>query len=181
MINIEPYDCLKSSQEIRQWYEKNYHLLSLSGLWLKGGEPNTMEPAWFHQADLRFLICRLSTYRDVSISISHPLVAQIAQEVKGVFTDFAFLPPPKDLEIMTASSIPLWLGTTTKEPPCSFDVLGISNSFVLELLNLPKLLHFSGIPLFKTERMMHQSIPLIVLGGASSAVTSVLHGPIAGA
>lgn len=178
MINIKPYDCLKSSQEIKQWYEKNYYLLSLAGLWLKGEEPNTMDPALFHQAELRFLICRLSTYRDVSISISHPLVAQIAQEVEGVFTDFAFLPPPKDLDLMTASKIPMWVGTTTKEPPCSFDVLGISNSFVLELLNLPKLLHFSGIPLFKSERMIRPDVPLIVLGGASSAVTSVLHGPI---
>jgi radical SAM superfamily enzyme YgiQ (UPF0313 family) len=178
MINIKPHDCLKSSQEIKQWYEKKYHLLSLAGLWLKGEEPNTMDPVLFHQAGLRFLICRLSTYRDVSISISHSLVAQIAQEVEGVFTDFAFLPPPKDLELMTASKIPLWTGTTTKEPPCAFDVLGISNSFVLELLNLPKLLHFSGIPLFKSERMIRPDVPLIVLGGASSAVTSVLHGPI---
>lgn len=178
MFNIKPHDCLKSSQEIKQWYERNYYLLSLAGLWLKGEEPNTMDPALFHQAELRFLICRLSTYRDVSVSISHPLVAQIAQEVEGVFTDFAFLPPSKDLALMTASKIPLWIGTTTKEPPCAFDVLGISNSFVLELLNLPKLLHFSGIPLFKSERMMRPDVPLIVLGGASSAVTSVLHGPI---
>ena len=49
---------------------------------------------------------------------------------------------------------------------------------MLELLNLPKLLHFSGIPLFKNERMMRRDIPLVVLGGASAAVTSVLHGPI---
>lgn len=177
MIPIKPYDCLRSSKEIRLWYEKNYHLLSRAGLWLKGEEPNTMDPALFYQAELRFLICRLSTYRDVSVSISHPLVAQIAQEVAGVFTDFAFLPPPKDLGVMTDAHIPLWVGTTTKEPPGAFDVLGISNSFVLELLNLPKLLHFSGIPLFKNERMMRSDIPLIVLGGASAAVTSVLHGP----
>ncbi|MDE1889662.1 MAG: hypothetical protein KGI30_05335, partial [Planctomycetota bacterium] len=178
MLNIKPYDCLASSHEIKQWYENNYHLLSLSGLWLKGGEPNTMDPALFTQAEVRFLICRLSTYRDVSTSISHSLIAQIAQEVEDIFTDFAFLPPPKDVEVMTASKIPLWVGTTTKEPPCAFDVLGISNSFVLELLNLPKLLHFSGIPLFKNERMLRPDIPLIVLGGASAAVTSVLHGPI---
>ena len=137
-----------------------------------------MDPALFPQAELRFLICRLSTYRDVSASISHGLVAQIAQEVEGVFTDFAFLPPPKDTEVMTTSKIPLWVGTTTKEPPCAFDVLGISNSVVLELLNLPKLLHFSGIPLFKNERMMRQEIPIVVLGGANAAVTSVLHGPV---
>ncbi|MBI2471455.1 MAG: radical SAM protein [Planctomycetes bacterium] len=178
MFDIKPCSCLKSSREIKQWYEKNFYLLSLAGLWLKGGEPNTMDPALFDQAKLRFLICRLSTYRDVSASISHSLVAQIAQEVEGVFTDFAFLPPPRDVEVMTASNIPLWVGTTTKEPPCTFDVLGISNSVVLELLNLPKLLHFSGIPLFKNERLMRQDIPLIVLGGASAAVTSVLHGPI---
>ncbi len=140
-----------------------------------------MDTALFPHAELRLLICRLSTYRDVSISISHSLVAQIAQEVDGIFTDFAFLPPPKDLEVMTASKIPFWVGTTTKEPPCAFDVLGISNSFVLELLNLPKLLHFSGIPLSKNERMIREDIPLIVLGGASSAVTSVLHGLIVGA
>ena len=160
MFNITPCDCLTSSQEIKQWYEKNYHSLSLNGLWLKGGELNTMDPSLFTQAELRFLVCRLSTYRDVSASISHGLVAQIAQEVEGVFTDFAFLPPPKDTEVMTTSKIPLWVGTTTKEPPCAFDVLGISNSVVLELLNLPKLLHFSGIPLFKNERMMRQEIPI---------------------
>ena len=97
MLNINPYDCLTSSQEIRQWYDQNYYLLSLSGLWLKGGEPNTMDPALFSQAELRFLICRLSTYRDVSTSISHSLIAQIAGEVEGVFTDFAFLPPPRTL------------------------------------------------------------------------------------
>ncbi|HHT9129642.1 MAG TPA: hypothetical protein ACFYEC_02100, partial [Candidatus Brocadiaceae bacterium] len=180
MFNITPHDCLRSSQEIKPWYEKNCYLLSLAGLWLKGEEPNTMDPALFSQARLRFLICRLSTYRDVSTSISHSLIAQIAQEIEGVFTDFAFLPPPKDVEIMTASKIPLWVGTTTKEPPSAFDVLGISNSFVMELLNLPKLLHFSGIPLFKNERMLRSDIPLIVLGGASAAVTSVLHGPVKG-
>ncbi|MBM4056589.1 MAG: hypothetical protein FJ264_18360, partial [Planctomycetes bacterium] len=178
MFDIKPYDCVKSSQEIKQWYEKNYHSLSLNGLWLKGGEPNTLDQSLFTQAEVRFLICRLSTYRDVLASISHGLVAQIAQGIEGVFTDFAFLPPPKDLEIMTASKIPLWVGTTTKEPPCAFDVMGISNSVVLELLNLPKLLHFSGIPLFKNKRMMRQEIPIVVLGGANAAVTSVLHGPI---
>ncbi|MDR4506956.1 MAG: radical SAM protein [Candidatus Brocadiaceae bacterium] len=139
-----------------------------------------MDPALFAQAKLRFLICRLSTYRDVSISTSHSLVAQIAQEVEHVFVDFAFLPPPKDLEIMSASQVPLWVGTTTKEPPSAFDVLGISNSFVLELLNLPALLLFSGIPLFKKERMLRSDIPLIVLGGANAAVTAVLHGPAEG-
>ena len=177
MFNITPCDCLKSSQEIKQWYEKYYHSLSLNGLWLKGGEFNTLDPALFSQAELRFLICRLSTYRDVSASISHGLVAQIAQEVEGVFTDFAFLPPPKDTEVMTTSKIPLWVGTTTKEPPCAFDVLGISNSVVLELLNLPKLPPFFRYSTLQNERMMRQEIPLIVLGELT-AVTSILHGPI---
>ncbi|MBM4055697.1 MAG: radical SAM protein [Planctomycetes bacterium] len=178
MVHETPADCLKSSSAIRQWYEDKYYTLSLSGLWLKGGEPNTMPPSLFSASEVKFLICRLSTYRDVATSISHALVAQIAQEVEGVFTDFAFLPPPKDLQIMIDAKIPLWVGTTTKEPPCAFDVIGISNSFVLEMLNLPKLLFFSGIPLYKTERMKQSSIPLVVLGGANAAVTQVLHGPI---
>jgi len=173
-----PADCLKSSSEIRQWYEEKYYSLSIAGLWLKGGEPNTMSPALFSESEVRFLICRLSTYRDVSASISHALIAQIAQETEGVFTDFAFLPPPKDLKIMIDAKIPLWVGTTTKEPPCAFDVIGISNSFVLEMLNLPKLLLFSGIPLYKSERIDQNTIPLIVLGGANAAVTQTLHGTV---
>jgi len=180
MFTKEPIKCLYSSQEIKQWYESHYYLLSWAGLWLKGGEPNTMSPAMFYQAELRFLVCRLSTYRDVAASISHALVGQIVGEVENVCADFAFLPPPKDIRIMTESKIPLWVGTTTKEPPRAFDILGISNSFVLELLNLPKLLLFSGIPLFKTERMKMPDIPLIIIGGANAAVTSVLHGPING-
>lgn len=137
-----------------------------------------MDPAAFSRAEVRFLVCRLSTYRDVSVSVSHSLVAQIAQEVEDVYVDFAFLPPPKDAEIMATAKIPLWVGTTSKEPPCAFDVLGISNSFVLELLNLPKLLYASGIPIFKDERMVRPDIPIVVLGGANAAVTSVLHGPV---
>lgn len=180
MNQFKPHACLHSSKEIKNWYESNYHLLSLAGLWLKGGEPNTMPPHLFSQADLRFLICRLSTYRDVTASISHSLVSQIAREIEGVFVDFAFLAPPKDMRLMVESKIPLWVGTTTKEPPRAFDVLGISNSFVLELLNLPSLLLHSDIPLFKTERMLCDDIPLIVLGGANSAVTSILHGPVKG-
>lgn len=180
VFDLKPYEYIKSSGDIKKWYEENYHLLSLGGLWLKGEEPNTMDATLFPQAELKFLICRLSTYRDVSPSISHSLLSQIAREVQGVFVDFAFLPPPKDMEVMNTSKIPLWVGTTTKEPPCTFDVLGISNSFVLELLNLPKLLHFSGIPLSKNERMMRHDVPLVVLGGANAAVTSVLHGPVKG-
>ncbi|MCF6149279.1 MAG: radical SAM protein [Candidatus Kuenenia sp.] len=178
MFQYPPVDCLKSSSEIRQWYEEKYYSLSLAGLWLKGGEPNTMPPAMFAVSEVRFLICRLSTYRDVATSISHALVAQIAQEVEGVFTDFAFLPPPRGLQIMADAKIPLWVGTTTKEPPCAFDVIGISNSFVLEMLNLPKLLLFSGIPLCKSERMKQNAIPLVVLGGANAAVAQVLHGVV---
>jgi radical SAM superfamily enzyme YgiQ (UPF0313 family) len=180
MLDNKPYDCLKSARDIKKWYDENYHLLSRGGLWLKGEEPNTMDAALFPQSGLKFLVCRLSTYRDVSVSISHSLLAQIAREVAGVFVDFAFLPPPRDIKVMSDSGIPLWVSTTTKEPPCAFDVLGISNSFVLELLNLPKLLYFSGIPLFKTERMARPDIPFVVLGGANAAVTSILHGPVKG-
>ena len=137
---------------------------------VKRGRTQYHGPRPFSQAELRFLICRLSTYRDVSTSISHSLIAQIAGEVEGVFTDFAFLPPPRDIDLMAASRIPPWVGTTTKEPPTAFHVLGISNSFVLELLNLPKLLHLSGIPLFKTERMLREDVPFIILGAPVPAL-----------
>ncbi|MBI1849111.1 MAG: hypothetical protein HYR85_02075 [Planctomycetes bacterium] len=165
---------------IRRFYEASFHRLSGHGLWFLGGEPNVQAPEEMADARLRFLVCRLSTYRDTAGSITHGLLGQVAREVAGTFVDFAYLPPPRDLEIFLESGVPLWTGTTTKEPPRAFDVLGVSNSIAQELLNLPLALRASGIPLWKSERMADPSCPLVILGGNNSAAAAVIHGDAAG-
>lgn len=165
---------------IQAWYAREFAGLVGLGSWMLGGEPNTQDPAEFAGSELKLLIARLSTYRDVAPSITHGLLGELAQRVPGVFVDYAFLPPPKDLRILRDARVPLWTGTTTKAPPIDFHVLGISNSIAQELLNLPMLLHASGIPLWKDERMEREEVPIVLLGGNNSAATAIIHGDAEG-
>jgi hypothetical protein len=162
---------------IQSWYDRHSRKLFARGLWFLGGEPNTLPPAAFEGAFPRVLIARLSGYHDTATGITHSLLYQLAVSVPGVFADLAFLPPPRDEEMMRDAGIPLWTATTTKRPPADFDVLAISNSVVQELLNLPALLEHSGVPLSRDERR-EKGAPLVLLGGSNSLVTSVLHGRI---
>ncbi|HET6203770.1 MAG TPA: radical SAM protein [Planctomycetota bacterium] len=149
--------------------------------WLLGGEAGTQAPEEWDASAVRVLVVRLSTYRDVADSMTHPLLAQLAREVEGTFVDFAYLPPPPEYAAMLEGGIPPLFGTTTKRPARDFDVLGISNSIAQELLNLPLLLRASGIPLRKAERLGEERVPFLVLGGANASSTSVLHGVEPGA
>lgn len=134
-------------------------------------------PEEFHTARLRVLIARLSPYHETAAGITHSWLFQMARSYPGVFVDFAFLPPAGDESLMRRSGIPLWIGTTSKHPPCDFDLIAVSNSVVQELLNLPALLEGSGIPLGRSLRAQHES-PFILLGGSNSLATAILHGQI---
>jgi radical SAM superfamily enzyme YgiQ (UPF0313 family) len=156
------------------WYEGVYPQLLGAGLWLRGGEPNTLAPEAWTARPFRVLLARLSTYFDTGYSFTHQLLYQLAAGVEGVFPDLAYLPPKHDLAAFAASDVPWWLGTQTKRGPRSFDLLGISNSIQQELLNLPTLLQRSGLPLSKAERLERPDLPLVLLGGANALYTSVL-------
>ncbi len=162
---------------IERWYRENKALLTGHGLWLLGGEPGTQHPSAWNDARLRVLIVRLSAYHDVATGITHSYLFQMAREVEGVFADLAFLPHLHDEKIMRRDEIPLLIGTTSKHAAADFDLIAISNSVVQELLNLPALLHFSGIPLSRQARMAADA-PLVLLGGSNSSATSILHGPV---
>lgn len=59
----------------------------------------------------------------------------------------AFLPPERDEKLLLDAAVPLLTGTTSKMPAGAFDVIAISNSVLQELINLPAMLQFSGLPL----------------------------------
>ncbi len=159
------------------WYEQNYPSLSGSGLWLRGGEPNTLPASEFDNSPFRILIARLSTYRDTADSFTHKLLYQIAASIPGTFPDMAFLPPPKDAEAFDRDNVPWLLGTTGKHGARDFSVVALSLSIVQELLNIAPLLRKSGIPLSRNERMADAACPLVILGGASALYASFLFGP----
>ena len=166
---------LAESQRISVWFSRNRHLLSGNGVWFSGGEPNTMPAAGFSGARLRVLIVRLSEYSEVAAGITHSYLYQMAAAVDGCFVDMAFLPPERDEKLLRDAAVPLMTGTTSKMPAGAFDVVAISNSVLQELINLPAMLEFSGLPLTVAGRS-RQSSPLVILGGSNSFVHSILHG-----
>jgi radical SAM superfamily enzyme YgiQ (UPF0313 family) len=155
-----------------EWYKTIYPRLTGSGLWMRGGETNTLTPEEYGCRPFRVLITRLSTAEDTAESSTHKLLYALIKSIPGAFPDLAFLPPRNDARLFDRDGVPWLLGTGTKRGPAGFDVIAFSNSIVQELVNLPTMLQRSGIPLRKSERMADASVPLVLLGGANAQWTS---------
>lgn len=166
-----------NSEKIKSWFNAERHKLSGRGVWLQGGEPNTLYPTLFKDAKIKVLFVRLSSYTDVSAGITHSYLYQMGASVDGCYIDMAFLPPERDEQLMKEAGIPLLLGTTSKEPSINFDVIAISNSVLQELINLPALLEYSDVPLSRKDRET-KNAPIILMGGSNSCTHSILHGEI---
>ena len=162
------------------WYGRAWPQLSAGGVWLRGGELNTLPPAEWERRPYRVLLARLSTYRDTAVSTSHLLVHAVLAGLPGVYPDLAWLPPPRDGELMTADGVPWLLGTQTKRDVRAFDCLGVSLSVPQETINLAAMLLRSGIPLDRRERLADEGVPLVIAGGASVGAAAALYGADAG-
>lgn len=162
------------------WYERAWPRLSAGGVWLRGGELNTVPGAEWDHRPYRVLVARLSTYRDTAVSTSHLLIHAVLAGLGGVYPDLAWLPPPRDGELMAADGVPWLLGTQTKRGVHAFDCLGVSLSVPQETINLAAMLLRSGIPVDRRERLDDASIPLIIAGGASVGAAAALYGANAG-
>ncbi|MBI5219933.1 MAG: radical SAM protein [Bacteroidia bacterium] len=164
---------LNSGNSYINWYKENSHRLTCEGLWLRGDELNTLPAEEFEKRNFRVLFVRLSTYHDTSGSFAHRLLYQVAKKMEGIFPDLAYLPPGQDLKYFEANAIPWILPVKTKRHPLDYDLIGLSNSIVQEMINIPVMLKKSGIPLSKKERMNDSKIPIIILGGANAINTSL--------
>ncbi len=128
-------------------------------------------PAW-SEAALRVLIVRLSPYGDVDRSTSHLFLAQEARRAgAGVFIDFAFFPGREDSALLAAHGVPPLVGIASSRSIDGFDLVLVSCSFVLELLNLPGLLERSGLPVMAGDR---PGSPAIVLGGSGALASQAI-------
>jgi radical SAM superfamily enzyme YgiQ (UPF0313 family) len=156
------------------WYEATYPFLSGQGRWLRGEELNTIPPTHWDLRPYRILIARLSTSRDTLESFTHRLLYRIAADVEGVFPDCAYVPPPRDAELYRRDHVPWLLGTASKRGSADFDCIALTNAILQELLNLPAMLANSGIALRKSARISDPTVPLVILGGANAAATTML-------
>jgi len=124
----------------------------------------------FCNASYRVLIVRLSPFRDVDRSISHLFLFQeIRRALPRAFIDLAFFPSAGERALFEREDIPTLIGVQSLRPAEEFDLLLISNSYTLELINLPYLLIRSGIPLFSSQR--GPEWPIIILGGSNAMAT----------
>ena len=157
------------------WYDRQWPRLSAGGTWLRGGEINTVPAAEWERRPFRVLVARLSTYRDTAVSTSHLLIHAIIDGLGGAYPDLAWLPPPRDGELMTQDRIPWLLGTQTKRGARDFDCLGVSVSVPQETVNLAAMLLRSGIPTDRRERLDDAGAPLVIAGGASVGAVAALY------
>jgi hypothetical protein len=135
------------------------------------------------RAKIHILLCHLleperkvsgylgSVVEDVVISL---LKSEVGE--KEVFVDVAYMCDIENVTTYKKYNLPIWFGCSTHRSVLDFDVLLITNSTIEEKINIPWLLHHSGIPVWMTERLDNEDIPLIFLGGNSSICCDVLLG-----
>jgi len=147
-------------------------LAQLRDFRLFAANPSFANPSW-EQASPRVLILRLSTFSDVERSTPHVFLAgDIRRQNASAFVDMAFLPQRDDERMMEEAGLPLILGTQSYRPVQEFDVVLVSNSYLLELVNLPFLFSHSGIPLWSRQR--DERWPPVILGGSNASAAHAL-------
>jgi len=166
---------VQDGQPLLDFLRKNLHKFDSPYAYI-GGEANSPSRSRFKDAEVKVLIARLSTYESTSLSMSHSLMAQIYQELDYTFCDLAFMPKPNDYHLLRDNGYPVWFGTNTKLAPHKFDLLSITHAVSMEQLNFIALLHDSGIPIFKDQRMEREDVPLLILGGMNAGTTAPLSG-----
>jgi hypothetical protein len=147
-----------------------FHLLRDHRLHLPN--PSFGNPGW-DDAEARILILRLSPFADVQRSTPHLFLFQEARSaLPGAFIDMAFLPRPPDAALFTEAGVPLILGTQSRRALIDFDIVLVSNSWLLEQVNLPFLFSRSGVPLWASTR--GEQWPPVILGGSNTTAAHAL-------
>ncbi|TFG82938.1 MAG: radical SAM protein, partial [Spirochaetales bacterium] len=148
--------------------------LAIDGLYLTHGEESFGNPPWA-DASARFLVARLSPFRDVERSSPHAfLYRELRDAMPDAYIDFSFFPQGRDRTTLSELGVPFLHGVASARGGSDFDVVLISNAYTLELVNLPTLLVNSGFALSRKERARHCQ-PLIVLGGSNAFASAALH------
>jgi len=137
-------------------------------------------------ASPRFLIVRLSPFRDVERSTPHQfLFREVKAALPGACIDFDFFPSVHHGNTARPGDIQPRRGLATGCAVADFDVVLLSNSYTLELVNLVPWLVASGIPVTRSEReqAMAESdkrFPLLILGGSNALASASVYDEASG-
>ncbi len=121
----------------------------------------------FEEAQLRVLIVRLSPLQNIRESITHHFLFQeVRRALPSAYIDYAFFPEPKNIRLFMDNNIPFFLGIQSLHSILDFDLVLISNSFTLELFNLPYLFLNTTVSPLKSQRLTLR--PIVIMGGSNA-------------
>jgi radical SAM superfamily enzyme YgiQ (UPF0313 family) len=127
----------------------------------------TFNNADFEDAQLRVLIVRLSPLKNVRESITHHFLFQEIRRAQPLaYIDYAFFPEPKNIKLFVDNKVPFLLGIQSLHSILDFDLVLISNSFTLELFNLPYLFLNTTVSPLKSQRLTLR--PIVIMGGSNA-------------
>ena len=134
-------------------------------------------PPW-ESAKTRFLIVRLSPFRDAVRSSGHLFLHNLVRTTLGptAFADFAFFPSKPDRTVLENARLPWLFGIEAGHDAQDYDAVLVSCSWALELVNLGLLFKHSGIPLRASARRDPSTgtWPPIILGGSNALASQGL-------
>lgn len=167
---------MNHSEYLKQPYRREP--VSIDVLYAAHGERDFGNPAW-EEAGARFLILRLSPFRDVERSTPHEfLFREVRRALPGAYIDFGFFPTARDRTVLEAGGVPLMHGIASARGAADFDVLLVSNAYTLEMVNLAPYLAGSGLPPTRTGRDAAPPgtrYPVVALGGSNAMASAALY------
>lgn len=147
------------------FFLNNFHKMDGYRIFFPRKNPTFNNPD-FKEAQFRVLIVRLSPLQNVRESITHHFLFQeIRKALPLAYIDYAFFPEPKNIKLFVDNNIPFFLGIQSLHSILDFDLVLISNSFILELFNLPYLFLNTTVSPLKSQRSTQR--PIVIMGGSN--------------
>jgi radical SAM superfamily enzyme YgiQ (UPF0313 family) len=161
--------------EHTDFFRDNFHKMEGYRIFFPRNNPTFNNPD-FEQAKLRVLIVRLSPLQNVRESITHHFLFQEIRRVQLLaYIDYAFFPEPKNIKLFLDNKIPYFLGIQSLHSILDFDLVLISNSFTLEIFNLPYLFFNTTVSPLKSQRRSHR--PIVIMGGSNALMAQCAISP----
>ena len=116
-------------------------------------------------AQLRIALCYPNVYEIGMANLGLHAMYELFNRIPEVSCERVFLPDEREMREYEKSRTSL-LSLESQTPVRDFDVVAFSISFETDYLNMARMLHLSGMPVWSKDRTHHD--PLVVMGGAAS-------------
>ena len=129
---------------------------------------------------LKILIARLTPEKTVSLSFSHKFIFDLINThfKDRVFVDYFFFPPHRQFAELKINGFNGAVSHNHNLTLPQFDIIAVSNSFQLELINLFHLISMVKAPFKLKDRFNDKTSPLIIAGGVNTPSIACVNGSI---